>query len=403
MDGVQVLRARVEALSSEITFQKEKFKELLEKLERDRSLTQQQLNSFLDPVSRLPLEISSDIFLRTLPSTPEPPNAHDVPMLLLNICHAWTDIALSISALWAAICTVLPCTEESDEGLQAWLQRAGNRPLSVSLRGEMHGRHVPAFILEHGRQFRYLEICDDQFSTPQILQLLGSAPDLTECSFRDMRSVAEHKIKKTTPKLVLPTLCRMVFGETAEQPGGDPCILKFLTLPAVQTLHVPLCNDFWDGFLCLLRRSSPPMKKLVLGGMFSVASDAFRECLHLIPTLECFELWGSGPRLMSELFPTLASPSQVPDLHTLRIVNVFTSYYVPDSWDTLLRVLSSRPKLRIVHVSLRQAKGFRNFSIPANILAAFKDLVRHGVQIYIAGSGDRNLVDVEGDSSGQVT
>ncbi|KAJ6466709.1 hypothetical protein C8R47DRAFT_1153446 [Mycena vitilis] len=221
MDGVQGLRTRVEAPSFEIAFQnlKEKFRDLSEKLERDRSLIQQQLNSVLDPVARLPLEISSDIFLRTLPSTPELPNAHDVdvPMLFLNICHAWTDIALSIPALRATLCAVLPCTEESDKALQAWLQRAGNRPLSVS-RGEMHTGHVPAFILEHGGRFRFLEICDDRMSTPQTLQLLRSAPDLTECTFQDMHSVSEYLIEKSAPKLVLPTLRRMVFGDLTKCP-----------------------------------------------------------------------------------------------------------------------------------------------------------------------------------------
>ncbi|KAJ7657481.1 hypothetical protein B0H17DRAFT_870855, partial [Mycena rosella] len=57
-----------------------------------------------DPVSRLPLEISSEIFIQCLPSTSNPqPGARDIPMLLLNICNAWTDIALSTPALWEAI------------------------------------------------------------------------------------------------------------------------------------------------------------------------------------------------------------------------------------------------------------------------------------------------------------
>ncbi|KAJ7748784.1 hypothetical protein DFH07DRAFT_713969, partial [Mycena maculata] len=55
-----------------------------------------------DPLARLPLEISSEIFLQCLPPLPEP-GAHHVPMLFLNICNAWTSIALSTPALWASI------------------------------------------------------------------------------------------------------------------------------------------------------------------------------------------------------------------------------------------------------------------------------------------------------------
>ncbi|KAJ7788795.1 hypothetical protein B0H13DRAFT_1676394, partial [Mycena leptocephala] len=93
--SVQELRARIDKLSTEIVLQRR----LLEKLEKDKSLVQRQLNSVLDPVARFPLEISSEIFLCCLPPLPEAA-AHHFPMLLLKICNAWTSIALSTPALW---------------------------------------------------------------------------------------------------------------------------------------------------------------------------------------------------------------------------------------------------------------------------------------------------------------
>ncbi|KAJ6510701.1 hypothetical protein C8R45DRAFT_813958, partial [Mycena sanguinolenta] len=95
--SVEELRARIVQLDNEVDLQKK----LLKKLERDRSLAQGQLNTVLDPVARLPLEISSEVFLQSL--TPSGCGAQHVPTLLLNICNAWTDIAKAIPALWTEI------------------------------------------------------------------------------------------------------------------------------------------------------------------------------------------------------------------------------------------------------------------------------------------------------------
>ncbi|KAJ7453704.1 hypothetical protein B0H11DRAFT_1621137, partial [Mycena galericulata] len=115
-----------------ITADIEQQKEVLKKLEHSKSLVQRQLNNVRDPVARLPSEISSEIFTQCLPLLVEP-GAHNIPILLLNICNTWTDIALSTPALWAAIRVVFPRPEGFPQLLRTWLQRARNRPLSVSL------------------------------------------------------------------------------------------------------------------------------------------------------------------------------------------------------------------------------------------------------------------------------
>ncbi|KAJ7328941.1 hypothetical protein DFH08DRAFT_1084414 [Mycena albidolilacea] len=75
-----VLRPRIEELSSEILLQKE----LLKKLEHDKILVKRELNAVADPVARLPLELSSEIFLQSLDPLPKPqPRARHAPMLLL--------------------------------------------------------------------------------------------------------------------------------------------------------------------------------------------------------------------------------------------------------------------------------------------------------------------------------
>ncbi|KAJ7640371.1 hypothetical protein DFH06DRAFT_1000707, partial [Mycena polygramma] len=131
MSGVEKLRARVAELATEIDLQKE----LLKTLEKDKSLVQRELNAALDPVARLPLEISSEIFLQSLSAFPErKPSVEDAPMLLLRICHAWRDIALFTPELWTGIQITFPNDAPGfKKGVQAWLDHASNRPLSISL------------------------------------------------------------------------------------------------------------------------------------------------------------------------------------------------------------------------------------------------------------------------------
>ncbi|KAJ7218876.1 hypothetical protein B0H12DRAFT_327182 [Mycena haematopus] len=158
--SVQELRARIEILSSEIELQTELFKTLLEKLERDKRLAQRQLNEAVDPVARLPLEISSEIFLQSVAVAGNFP----APTLLTSICSAWTTIALSTPTLWTTIHIDFPCAEGLTELLSIWFCRARNRPMSISisLRGHWDNwdHRVSDIIWQHGGQLKHLEMTD---------------------------------------------------------------------------------------------------------------------------------------------------------------------------------------------------------------------------------------------------
>ncbi|KAJ7682398.1 hypothetical protein DFH06DRAFT_293398, partial [Mycena polygramma] len=447
----QVLRARIEALSSKITAQRQ----LLKNLERDKSRVQAQLNAALDPIARLPLEISSEIFLQTLPPTPERPAAQASPMLLLNVCRAWTDIAISIPQLWTGICVVCPLAADFEEGFRTWLQRAGSRLLSISLRGRFREDGTASLIWEHAGRFKHLEICDveesyvgnvdpgdymeaidlfggrsperfpsletltirgcrleqEEFSGRQILQLLRLAPSLIECTFEDMRPVSEFRFKNTPPMLVLKALRRMTFGEGPEGPQSDDGILKYLTLPALQTLRLSLTyNEITsDDLLSLFRRSSPPLEELALGDDFHAGSVRLYDCLQLVPSLVRLEMWHINANVLGEFLNALRSSSSlVPNLHNLKIVNLHTDDAPDSCWEKLLRVLSSRPSLRIVDVAYRDSDG-HSAKPSANVIAAFRDLAQQGLQIYIGvylgpyGRTKNLVVDAEEDSSDEET
>ncbi|KAJ7682359.1 hypothetical protein DFH06DRAFT_293086 [Mycena polygramma] len=438
MNGVAELRARIEALSSEITVQQQ----LLRNLERDKSLVQRQLNAALDPVARFPLEISSEIFLQTLSSVPKRSSVHKAPMLLLNVCSAWTNIALSTPALWTVIHIDCPGSEGYEEGLQKWLQRAGSRPLSVSLHGKFCDNSVAALVREYGRQFKHLDIlCELQeedmmdiipgfgletidpvavgkleplalletltirgagsdqqtFSGPQISALLDLAPNLIECTFHDMCLVSDGS-ENIASNLVLPALRRMTFGGPEIRPGrfrfSDDQVLKLLTLPAVQTLRLPLRNLSWNDLLTFLKRSSPPLKELIIE--YAPNSVTLPECLHLVPTLQHFEVFSMGTSLLYGFLTALAhSPSLVPDLHSLRIINFYMSGAVEPGpcWELLLRVLSSRSTIRTVYIGYEPR--YPDLGPAAAILDALGEMVMGGLQIYIGiVDVDSNLVSV---------
>ncbi|KAJ7671931.1 hypothetical protein B0H17DRAFT_947972, partial [Mycena rosella] len=69
-----------------------------------KSDAQSDLNSVLDPMARLPLEISSDIFMRCLPNDSIPmPNPRLAPMVFTRVCRSWNALAISNPSLWARI------------------------------------------------------------------------------------------------------------------------------------------------------------------------------------------------------------------------------------------------------------------------------------------------------------
>ncbi|KAJ7181612.1 hypothetical protein C8R43DRAFT_969646 [Mycena crocata] len=125
----------------------------LKTLEDTREDLQRQLDGIFYPVLTLPHEITSHIFLHSLPSLQEElPMLHvqtfrsrqsqEPPLLLLQVCRAWRSIALSTPRLWAQLhldLMRLPKSLLSVSGLEmsldTWFNRAGSCPLSLAVLG----------------------------------------------------------------------------------------------------------------------------------------------------------------------------------------------------------------------------------------------------------------------------
>ncbi|KAF7326706.1 F-box domain-containing protein [Mycena sanguinolenta] len=92
------------------------------------------------PISKLPTEIMSEIFLHFLPAYPECPEHswQSSPLLLCAICRKWRAIAIATPRLWRAIRMTVSNNSSVQltapfELLDTWLSRSGNCPLSFSI------------------------------------------------------------------------------------------------------------------------------------------------------------------------------------------------------------------------------------------------------------------------------
>ncbi|KAJ7457979.1 hypothetical protein B0H11DRAFT_203996 [Mycena galericulata] len=291
----EALETRLAKISADIELQKA----VLKNLEHSKILVRRQLNSVRDPVARLPLEISSEIFIQCLPPLPLPPGPHQIPMILLNICSAWTDIALSTPALWTASFISCPCTEDFQQLLKTWLQRSRKLPSSVRLSGQFEEGAAPIIQL-FGQQLKHLEVYYEKvefnggyidvlggasagplplletltirssserkphYRGPQLLQLLRLAPNLAECTF-GCNTQPVYSVSDIQAPLVLPNLRRLIFGDDVDDPTTNDGIIEHLTLPRLETLSLSMYILYGPHFSAFLHRSSPPLRELVLG------------------------------------------------------------------------------------------------------------------------------------------
>ncbi|KAF7361210.1 F-box domain-containing protein [Mycena sanguinolenta] len=415
MSSIQTLRARLEKISSEIVLQEK----LLDQLRHEKTLAQRQLNAAVDPVARLPLEISSEIFLQCLAPFPEKRPAGDcAPLLLLNICSTWSAIALSTPRLWSAVAIDFYYPEALTQLLPTWLKRAGKHPLSISLRGDFHSHHIPTIVWLYREQLKELEIVheeDDRGShdsedeglgildlfgnaTPEPLPLLETLIFCNEAGYRGLPAPQILRLLRLAPNLVnythtnsflkhfgIPsekpmhsTLRTLTFGGRDNPPAPDEGILACLLFPALTDLAVDLHMPGCSIFAFLKQQPTPALRGLVLGMTDYDTPDSveLHECLHLIPSLMRFQMWYPMPHYLVHICTNLTdSSSFLPNLDTLSIhLSPFYDSDWDSVWGSLLRAVSTR------RIEL-QIEIFEK--PPEDILAAFAELAARGAKICI--------------------
>ncbi|KAJ7487928.1 hypothetical protein FB451DRAFT_1390902 [Mycena latifolia] len=155
------------------------------------------------PVLTLPAEITSQIFVESLPAHGRVrPSPRKAPLVLAQICHQWREIALSTSDLWRSIDLTfrsssvrrLPDGKEYEDApnegalplLETWLSRTKERPISLTLRSkyDQPSPQLLELIPSFAAQFHRMEL---QLS-PQNYQHLLAMP----AAFSQLRDLAIH-------------------------------------------------------------------------------------------------------------------------------------------------------------------------------------------------------------------
>ncbi|KAJ7252301.1 hypothetical protein C8J57DRAFT_1474324 [Mycena rebaudengoi] len=136
----QDLRASIFDLDSRIL-------ELVSALDSARSERKKlwsQLNQFKYPILTLPVEITSAIFVASLPEYPKSPPmlGPNSPTSLAQVCRHWRAVAFGMPELWRAI-QIKRWGSCSFEILKSWLSRSGTHSISLTLK-KLYG-HSPSF------------------------------------------------------------------------------------------------------------------------------------------------------------------------------------------------------------------------------------------------------------------
>ncbi|KAJ7235975.1 hypothetical protein C8J57DRAFT_1728387 [Mycena rebaudengoi] len=390
-DSVDVLRARLADISTSITRQRK----VLEDLERSRADIQRQLNCLLDPISRLPVEISSEIFILCLPDYREA-DPTTAPLLLLRICSAWANIARATPTLWDTLNVDFPRAKGFEHLFDSYLTRSQSRGLALTLTGqfdedisELLCAHAHR-IQQHGSTNTILPAgsmnlkalkfdSGDDLDLMGVLRMLRAAPGLVECTLTNGYSDVPR-----VDSLTLPCLQSLSVGE--DPYVSDLYILKYLSLPALRRLTIMGIHDEVDEalFISFLTRLEAPLQSLHVEISHPVAYAQF---LNLVPTLTC--LWLSWNRLSKcTLFLDFFRSSPQGFLAQLRDLTIIVGH-IDSDFHPLFDLLSARrshiTNFRFIHQDYE-------FFTPPDVLHTLRQLAAEcGMKIHF-GSERMNYI-----------
>ncbi|KAH0834635.1 hypothetical protein J3R83DRAFT_10142 [Lanmaoa asiatica] len=166
---------------------------------------------------QLPAELLAHIFIYCLPNDPYiEPNTAQAPLLLVQVCHHWKELALRTNRLWCSLSAIQhgdgalqlpPMRRQCMNGYVAWLSRSGNCPLSLQVPFHWSGRWSDEWLknlLDHKRRFQRLRLIDEYGLN--LNMLLNGAEMLNFLSIK-ARFNGRHNLTLAQPT---PSLCALV-------------------------------------------------------------------------------------------------------------------------------------------------------------------------------------------------
>ncbi|KAJ7649965.1 hypothetical protein FB45DRAFT_1075833 [Roridomyces roridus] len=337
------MTTQIEAEIAQISLEIERQKDVLRKLESSKNVLQQQLNAIRDPIARLPLDISSDIFLQCLPPRSvypreyPRPQAHDAPLLLLN--------SLIIS---------FDHTDDLEDE-------------SYNLLGEMQ----PFMELPRLQVLEMFGVGVVECYWLSLHRLLRLAPNLTRLLMQNF-SFLENLEDEEPEILILPYLCHLSHHRDFEG-------IKWISTPQLQTLRSSTEALSTEGFISFLRQASLPLRKLELIGDSNSVSR-FKNSLAVIPTLTHLECLVPEP-----LTHTWLRTSKRCNYNEIIGATSYT-----DMLMALAGVLSvRRSRLKTVRFTIYRWEDPPSLT---DDLTCFREFLEEGMHIHIALEDEPNML-----------
>ncbi|KAK7048940.1 hypothetical protein R3P38DRAFT_3620455 [Favolaschia claudopus] len=445
---LSLLRAKIVELDASIEAQKSALQDL--ELQRNNALYQ--LNSKLDPMARLPLEIVSIVFAYCLPdSAPPTPNPGMAPILLVHICRLWRNVALATPTLWTGLCIKsVPRREGFIELCKTWYMSARSLPLSLTLHCPL-GPPLEALVKEHAHRLHDLDLtlcsynkgglpswrAQGPYSSlktltlrfgncllarpgrnaifrrlDDILQMISEAPQLSHCLLSELfhpRSVHANGSDADPKPLTHTSLRTLRLGEpkrilaSIDTKSSSAAVLPYLSLPALERLDISYFDIPPQQLVAFLSRSSPPLVSLRMNMPESQPwhLDSLLECLELTPRLTDLELF-CIPRANAVdsricAFRTLIElMEQTEDvLPNLRNLTLYVRVFAREDYLRLITILICRQTSHTPLESLRvifHPNVLKSHVEPDDeVLVALKVFMGNGVLIHV-GFEDRNFI-----------
>ncbi|KAK7048990.1 hypothetical protein R3P38DRAFT_1883136 [Favolaschia claudopus] len=419
------LQGRIDELAQAIETQKT----LLRNLEQEHSAARSRLNSFLDPMARLPLELQSDIFLRCMPLSQPKPSPYEAPMVFLSVSRLWNHIALATPALWAQLrIERLPRKAGVFSLCDLWLTRAPAIPLALTLHstaGLDHtvrqflarcGPRLGSLSLELALDFRPTSVvrqiilnaafplletmtiesedCTVLKNANDLVAPLRSSPVLVEYTIRNICMLYNPPDPSMhVEPLTHISLQKLHLGSIREPEyfcgrGSSADILRYVTLPSLRHLTITEFDITPDDFASFIARSSPPLYSLHVA--IRIPDDVLIAWLRIIPSITHLLVAREFPEQFISSLSTDSSPHLrlLPNLRHLTLVPGMLS---SPACQAVARMLDVRCA-RIDNTRLDSFRLVHPRALHEDVLVDLRRLVSEGLEVRFGKDGEKILV-----------
>ncbi|KAK7000459.1 hypothetical protein R3P38DRAFT_3058457, partial [Favolaschia claudopus] len=384
---------------------------------------QRKLNSLVDPLARLPLELQSEIFMLCLTTAAYPEDRYSnrdtrqAPNVFLGVSQLWRDVALATPRLWAALRVAqLQFSCYFHDFCALWMQRAKHIPVSLTLYGRLqpglgdaaellhaYGPQLreltlqlgmppedefeSGYDLEFDAAFPLLKTLDIQFWTyePTIrdatdwIAFLRAAPALLQCSFQNGFYIPEDDVE--VESLTHTSLQRLYLGHADDRKNGNSAgVLRYLTLPALQELQLTRFDLMDEQIIDFFVRSAPPLESLRLIPPSDWYDQPILECFKLIPSLERLTLDHGYPLAILQVLNTF--PDILPNLRHFTLVCGLPKRR---EYDAVIKILGVRP--------LKSFRFYQEIAVlyGEDVMGPLREFAKNGVDMHVGLEG-HNLV-----------